>query len=46
MDEAEESPMATTRSVVTLTDAERSQLLALTKQGRVAARRLTRAHVL
>jgi transposase len=46
VDEAEESPMATKRYVVTLTDAERSQLLALTKKGRVAARRLTRAHVL
>ncbi len=32
--------------VVTLTEEERTQLLALTKKGRVAARRLTRAHIL
>jgi transposase len=38
--------MATTRYVVTLTAAERTQLLALTKKGRVAARRLTRAPIL
>jgi transposase len=38
--------MATKRYVVTLTDEERAQLLALTKKGRLAARRLTRAHIL
>jgi transposase len=38
--------MAAKRYVVTLTDEERAQLLALTKKGRVAARRLTRAHIL
>jgi transposase len=38
--------MAAKRYVVTLTDEERAQLLALTKKGRVAARRLTRAHML
>jgi transposase len=38
--------MATKRYIVTLTDEERTQLLALTKKGRVAARRLTRAHIL
>jgi transposase len=38
--------MARKRYVVTLTDEERAQLLALTKQGRGAARRLTRAHLL
>jgi transposase len=38
--------MAVKRYVVTLTDEERAQLLALTKKGRVAARRLTRAHIL
>jgi hypothetical protein len=31
---------------VTLTDEERAQLLALTKRGKVSARRLTRAHLL
>jgi transposase len=46
MDEQEEGPMAAKRYVVTVTDAERTQLLALTKKGRVAARRLTRAHIL
>ena len=38
--------MATKRYVVTLTDEERAHLLALTKKGRIAARRLTRAHIL
>ena len=38
--------MAATRYVVTWTDAERAQLLGLTTQGRVAARRVTRAHLL
>jgi transposase len=38
--------MAVKRSVVTLTDEERAQLLALTKKGRVAARRVARAHML
>jgi transposase len=38
--------MAVKRYVVTLTDEERAQLLALTKKGRVAARRLTRTHIL
>jgi transposase len=38
--------MATKRYVVTLTDEERTPWLALTKKGRVAARRLTRAHIL
>jgi putative transposase len=32
--------------IVTLKDDERAQLLALTKRGKVAARRLTRAHML
>jgi transposase len=32
--------------IVTLMDDERTQLLALTKRGKVAARRLTRAHIL
>jgi transposase len=32
--------------VVTLTDDERAQLRALTKRGKVSARRLTRAHLL
>lgn len=31
--------------IVTLMDDERAQLLALTKRGKVAARRLTRAHI-
>lgn len=38
--------MAAKRYVVTLTADERTQLLALTKKGRVAARKLTRAHIL
>ena len=38
--------MAAKRYVVTLTDEERTRLLALTKKGRMAARRLTRAHLL
>jgi transposase len=38
--------MGTKRYVVTLTDEERTQLLTLTKKGRVAARTLTRAHLL
>jgi transposase len=32
--------------IVTLTEDERAQLVALTKRGKVSARRLTRAHVL
>jgi transposase len=32
--------------LVTLTDDERAQLLALTKRGKVSARRLSRAHIL
>jgi hypothetical protein len=32
------------RSIVTLTDAERTHLLPLTKQGQVSARQLSRAH--
>jgi transposase len=32
--------------IVTLTDDERAQWLALTKRGKVSARRLTRAHLL
>ncbi len=35
-----------TRYIVTLTEEERAQLLALTKKGTVAARTLTRAHML
>jgi transposase len=38
--------MATKRYVVTLTEEERAQLLTLTQKGRIAARRLTRAHIL
>lgn len=38
--------MAAKRYVVTLTADERTQLVALTKKGRVAARKLTRAHIL
>jgi len=34
------------RYVVDLTDAERQQLLALTKKGKVSARQLNRAHIL
>ena len=34
------------RYIVTLTDAERTQLLTLTKKGRVSARKLSRAHTL
>ena len=34
------------RSLVTLTAAERGELLALTKKGKIAARKLRRAHVL
>jgi hypothetical protein len=32
--------------IVTLTDDERAPLVALTKRGKVSARRLTRAHLL
>jgi hypothetical protein len=32
--------------LVTLTEDERAHLLALTKKGKVAARQLTRAHIL
>jgi transposase len=38
--------MATKRSVVTLPEEERAQLLALTQKGRITARRLPRAHIL
>jgi transposase len=38
--------MGTKRYVVTLTDEERTQLLSLIKKGRLAARTLTRAHLL
>jgi transposase len=38
--------MAAKRYGVTLTEDERTQLLAWTQKGRVAARRLTRAHML
>jgi putative transposase len=34
------------RYLVTLTDDERAHLMALTKRGKVAARQLTRAHIL
>jgi putative transposase len=34
------------RDLVTLTEDERASLLALTKQGKIAARQLTRAHML
>jgi transposase len=34
------------RYIVTLTEDERAQLLALTKKGKVSARELTRAHML
>jgi transposase len=34
------------KDIVTLTDDERAQLVALTKRGNVSARRLTRAHLL
>ncbi len=34
------------RYLVTLSDDERAHLLALTKQGKIAARKLTRAHIL
>jgi transposase len=46
MDKQEARPMAAKRYVVTLTEEERTQLLALTKKGQVAARRLTRTHIL
>jgi transposase len=36
----------TKKYVVSLTDSERETLLALTKKGSVAARKLTRAHIL
>jgi DNA-binding MarR family transcriptional regulator len=35
-----------TRSIVTLTDAERTQLLTLTKKGKMSAQKLSRAHTL
>jgi transposase len=35
-----------TRFIVTLTEDERAPLMALTKKGKVAARKLTRAHIL
>ena len=34
------------RYIVTLTDEERAHLIALSKKGKVAARKLTRAHIL
>jgi len=40
-----EGPMAK-RYLVTLSDEERAHLLALTKKGKIAARKLTRAHIL
>src|SRR5262245_20827984 len=40
-----EGPMAK-RSLVMLSDDERAHLLALTKKGTIAARKLTRAHIL
>ena len=43
--ENEEAVMAK-KYLVTLTDSERESLLALTKKGSVAARKLTRAHIL
>jgi transposase len=36
----------TKKYLVSLTDAEREELLALTKKGSLAARKLTRAHIL
>jgi transposase len=36
----------TKKYLVTLTEAEREELLALTRKGSVAARKLTRAHIL
>jgi len=41
-----EVSMPKKRYVVDLTDAERQQLLALTKKGKVSARQLNRAHIL
>jgi transposase len=40
-----EGPMAK-RYIVTLSEEERADLLALTKRGQIAARKLIRAHVL
>jgi transposase len=45
MSQKQERAMAK-KYIVTLTDDERAQLLALTKRGKVSARRLTRAHLL
>ena len=44
--ELAERPLAAKRDVVTVTDAAHPRWLALTKKGRGAARRLTRAHML
>jgi transposase len=41
-----EEAVMTKKYLVTLTDAERESLLALTKKGSVAARKLSRAHIL
>jgi transposase len=41
-----EEAVMTKKYLVTLTDAEREALLAVTKKGSVAARKLTRTHVL
>jgi transposase len=46
MEQPEEGPMGTKRYVVTLTNEERTQLLTMIKKGRLAARTLTRAHLL
>jgi putative transposase len=45
VDQKQEGSMAK-KYLVTLTDGEREQLLALTKRGRVAARQVRRAHIL
>jgi hypothetical protein len=39
-------PMPKKESIVQLTDEERAALIALTKQGTIAARKLARAHML
>jgi transposase len=43
---ANEEAVMTKKYLVSLTDLEREALLALTKKGSVAARKLTRAHIL
>jgi transposase len=45
LDQKQEDSMAK-KYLVTLTDEEREQLLAITKRGKVAARQLHRAHIL